>query len=523
MEYMNEIEKLKERILRLEKNNAELFLIVDATRRISTLESDVIVKTLLRTCKEITGAEKCYFLTSKWKCYELESGKLREISLEGWKELFKKVVSRREAVIEKGAKAKLGIPMILKGKVIGVILAANIPFPEYIEEYIDTFSFIVGPAAIALENVFLLEKVMSKEEELKESATFIKTIINSIGDPLLVIDPYTYRIVLANRAAINLMGGIDPVAESLYCYQISHHRDSPCDGPAEPCPIKKVLSTKAPVRVTHIHRAAEGNELYMDIMATPVFDNEGKVVQIIESIREITELKRAENELKKYARDLERSNQLKDLFTDIMRHDLLNPAGVVRGATELLLDDIPDREELKMIKRSIDKLIAMIESASKLSKLESAKKLKKEELDLKEVIERVVEENRSLLEKARLHVENNVKESIKIKANPVIEDVFLNFLSNAAKYAAKGGKVVIDAVDEGKDVKVMVKDYGPGIPDEAKKNIFERFTRRDKGRGVKGTGLGLAIAKRIVDLHNGEIWVEDNPAGGSVFIVRLPK
>ena len=521
---MNEVEKLKKRIQRLEKNNAELFLIVDATKRVSTLDSGVIVNALLRACKEITGARKCYFLTSNWKCFELDSGELREVSLEDHREFYEKVVSHREAVVEKeGKRAKLGIPLILEDKVVGVIQAEDIPFPEHAEEYISTMSFIAGPAAIGLKNVFLLDELRSKENELKKSATFIKTIINSVGDPLLVIDPATYRIVLANKAAIDLIGGKDPSKMSLFCYQISHQRDSPCNGPDEPCPIKEVISTKAPVRVTHVHHDAEGNELYIDIIATPVFDKKGKVVQIIESIREITELKKAENELKKYARDLEHSNKLKDLFTDIMRHDLLNPAGVVRGATELLLDELPDREELKMIKRSVDKLIAMIESASKLSKLESAKELEKESIDVKEIIERVVEENKSLLEKAGLKVENNVKDAIKIKANPVIEDIFLNFLSNAAKYAAEGGKVVIDAVDEGESVKVMIKDYGPGIPDEAKKNIFERFTRRDKVRGVKGTGLGLAIAKRIVDLHNGEIWVEDNPEGGSVFIVRLPK
>ena len=69
---------------------------------------------------------------------------------------------------------------------------------------------------------------------------------------------------------------------------------------------------------------------------------------------------------------------------------------------------------------------------------------------------------------------------------------------------------------------VQVRDFGKGIPDKDKPLIFTRFTRLKK-EGVEGSGLGLAIVKRLVDLHKGRIWVEDNPAGGSVFCVRLPK
>jgi len=68
---------------------------------------------------------------------------------------------------------------------------------------------------------------------------------------------------------------------------------------------------------------------------------------------------------------------------------------------------------------------------------------------------------------------------------------------------------------------VSVKDRGNIIPDESKEIIFERFKRIEK-RGVKGTGLGLSIVKRIVDIHKGKVWVEDNPEGGNIFLVRIP-
>jgi signal transduction histidine kinase len=82
--------------------------------------------------------------------------------------------------------------------------------------------------------------------------------------------------------------------------------------------------------------------------------------------------------------------------------------------------------------------------------------------------------------------------------------------------------VEIGIRDGGTDWVATVKDFGPGIRDEDKPKVFTRFERLKK-EGVQGTGLGLAIAKRIVELHQGRIWVDDNPAGGAVFCVSLPK
>ncbi len=67
-----------------------------------------------------------------------------------------------------------------------------------------------------------------------------------------------------------------------------------------------------------------------------------------------------------------------------------------------------------------------------------------------------------------------------------------------------------------------MKDWGYGIKDEDKEKLFTRFQRMDK-KGVRGTGLGLAIVKRIVELHEGRVWVEDNLEGGSIFYVEIPK
>lgn len=227
---------------------------------------------------------------------------------------------------------------------------------------------------------------------------------------------------------------------------------------------------------------------------------------------------------KRNIRELEASNKMKDLFTDILRHDLSNPAWVIQNTTKLMLDDpsADAKKHLEIIARNVNKQIEMIGSASKLSKLESTKELENESLDLRWVINNVVKDTKHLFKEADMHVDNRVIESMAIKANPMIEDIFFNLMSNTTKYAAEGKKVIIEALEEGKSYKVAVKDFGPGIPDKYKKDIFTRFKRMEKG-GTKGTGLGLAIVQRIVALHNGRVWVEDNAPRGSIFYVKLPK
>ena len=243
-------------------------------------------------------------------------------------------------------------------------------------------------------------------------------------------------------------------------------------------------------------------------------------------IRDITERKHAEETLKNYAAKLEEANHLKDLFTDIMRHDLLNPLGVIKTATEQLLFVVTGDERMRnllmMVKRNADKLIDMIKSASMYAMLESAEKLERSKLDLNEVFTAVANNFKPQLEEKNMKLEYISKGGCCIMANPMIDAVFSNLLSNAIKYSPAGKKIEVHIIDKKEGFRIDVKDWGYGIKDEDKAKLFTRFQRVDK-KGVKGTGLGLAIVKRIVDLHGGNVWIEDNPEGGSVFCVEIPK
>jgi PAS domain S-box-containing protein len=133
------------------------------------------------------------------------------------------------------------------------------------------------------------------EEAIRQSHAFLQTVIDAIPDPLLVVGR-DYGILLANRAARKMARGVDPAA-CLTCYQLSHHRDLPCEGRNEPCPLREVVARKAPMTVTHTHYDAKGNEVFVEISAAPVFDEAGEVTGIIEACRDITDRRRAEEAL----------------------------------------------------------------------------------------------------------------------------------------------------------------------------------------------------------------------------------
>jgi signal transduction histidine kinase len=141
------------------------------------------------------------------------------------------------------------------------------------------------------------------EETIRQSRAFLQTVIDAIPDVLLVIGT-DYRIVLANRAAREMAGGIDPTV-GWACHQLSHHRDLPCAGKDEPCPLRQVIASKIPVAVTHTHYDAEGKPFFVEVTAAPVLNETGEVDYVIEACRDITDRKRAEEALQKAHDELE--------------------------------------------------------------------------------------------------------------------------------------------------------------------------------------------------------------------------
>ncbi|VVB91725.1 Sensor histidine kinase RcsC [uncultured archaeon] len=242
------------------------------------------------------------------------------------------------------------------------------------------------------------------------------------------------------------------------------------------------------------------------------------------SIMDITERKRVEKAIKKYAGELEESNRMKELFIDIMRRDLMNHLATASGFIELLKEDetqLQKRSYIESVERSLARATELIDSATKFFRIESLESLEFIDMDLKGVIEEVIENLRPSAAKAGIDIENNVTRSMPIRANKIIEEVFASLISNVIKYALGSKRIIVNSEEGDTFWKIKIIDR-EGLKDMDKTVVFDMLCGVEKS-GVKSSGLGLAIARRVVRLHRGGIGVEDTPDGGAVFIVELPK
>jgi len=363
------------------------------------------------------------------------------------------------------------------------------------------------------------ERRLAEDELCRERET-LRLLYEHNPDAVAVIDR-ACRVTYANHRVQELTGVSLDVLRQSTCHQGILGKAAPCEG----CRLEEVFREGRPVaRVKH-EVTASGRENWLWQQWYPVRGAGGGVESVVEIARDITELKKVEAELERHAAELEEANRIKDLFTDIMSHDLLNPTTAARYFLELLREKEPDPERLRFIERierNLAKLAEMIESAASYSRLNDTREIEVKIEDLGRIVREVLADLQPQVRTAGMSVVGPPAGRFPAAVNPMFANVVANLVGNAVKYAAAGGRIALDIADGGNEWVLSVADWGEGIADAHKTNIFSRFERVKK-EGVKGAGLGLAIARRIVELHGGRIWVEDNPGGGSVFLVALRK
>ncbi len=339
-----------------------------------------------------------------------------------------------------------------------------------------------------------------------------KTLENRILDvyehsPVGIMVLNNYIIEYANPVIEKYSGLSRDKLLGKKCYSVLMKRKTPCDG----CLVEDVVKDKQPrSRIKHAFSPL-GQEIYVNQIWYPLLDSKGNIEGIVEVAIDVTHQKKLE--------------VITELFMDILHHDIINPLSIALSYAELMISEENNDEKLEMlksIKENIERAIEIADASRFFTHLRNMDTIKKEKIDLKEIIEKAISELKTQIENANMIIENRIKYKMPVKANSIIIHVFLNLISNAIKYASKGKKIIIDGEKHNGFYRIKVIDFGPGIEDKYKKAIFERFRRKEKG-GVRGTGLGLAIAKRITELHQGKIWVEDNPKGGAVFVVEIPE
>lgn len=245
------------------------------------------------------------------------------------------------------------------------------------------------------------------------------------------------------------------------------------------------------------------------------------------------ELVNLQRELFKKNIELAKLNRLKNQFLGMAAHDLRNPLAAILSQSDYLIEELKEKipeEELGFL-RSILKssffMLSLVEDLLDISKIESGNiNLKIKEIDFIPFIEDIVKLNNILAKKKgiKINLNNEIKAlSISIDHQKITQ-VINNLLTNAVKFSHPDSEILVSIILEDHFLTVAVRDAGTGIKETDLQEIFTPFNKAStKGTAdEKSTGLGLSICKKIVEGHNGKIWVESEINKGSTFSFSLP-
>ncbi len=367
------------------------------------------------------------------------------------------------------------------------------------------------------------------DEALAAERDVLTTLMDNLPDAVYVKDTQS-RFLRINPAGAHGIGASDP-AEALGKTDFDFFPQSLAEEFF--ADEQRVVATGEP-RLNKLEAQDDDPETarWWLTSTVPLRNREGDTVGLVGSSRDVTDLRRLEDELRAAKEAAEAASRAKSDFLATMSHELRTPMNAIIGYAHLLLDglDGPLSEEqhgdVRRIASAADRLLTLINDVLDLAKIESGRfDLAPEQVRLDEVIEQVRTELAPQMASRGIDLVVDLEADLPpIPADPQrLRQILLNLAANAVKFSGQG-RVTIAARASAGAIAIAVSDTGIGIDPEVVPFIFDEFRQADSGtaRRYGGTGLGLAITRRLVELHGGAIEVESTPGSGSTFVVRLP-
>jgi len=275
------------------------------------------------------------------------------------------------------------------------------------------------------------------------------------------------------------------------------------------------------------------NIFWSEVIISPVWDEQKQLRHYVVVLNDVTDLIERGKMLEKQKALLQKANQELDRFVHTASHDLQAPLRAVSTFAQFLGRDYSDKldqegqENLTEILRGTQRMQRLIEDLLKLSRISRIQN-PYEEANIREVVQEAWE--RIKPDASLFGIRLNVAESMPVvKCDRIkITEVFANLLDNAVKFSRHASNesdsmIEVGCQDRGACYCFFVRDHGIGIPKEHHEDIFNMFKRLHSEKDYKGTGAGLAILKRIIEDHEGSLWVESNRGEGACFFFTIQK
>jgi two-component system phosphate regulon sensor histidine kinase PhoR len=227
--------------------------------------------------------------------------------------------------------------------------------------------------------------------------------------------------------------------------------------------------------------------------------------------------------------DIRRTERMRRDFVANVSHEFKTPLTSIRGYTETLLSGAKDDPKivvdfLSTIERNAQHLETLVSDLLTLAKLEAEVPSKREQFELKQLIDDQIASRAKTLQRGGIHVIIECAHGAILADRSRLSTALSNLIDNAIHYNKPAGEIRISADVQAGMLRLAVSDTGNGIPSEELPRIFERFYRVDKARSREsgGTGLGLSIVKHAIESQNGSISVTSRLGSGSTFTIHLP-
>lgn len=366
------------------------------------------------------------------------------------------------------------------------------------------------------------------EEALLTAHRQLEEIIDFLPDATFVIDQEK-KVVAWNRAMEKLTGvpKTEMIGQGNYAYSI------PLYGGVRPTLIDlieypdikeqgdyKVVGGHCDFVEQYLPAVYGGKGAYVWATASRLFDGDGNFFGAIESIRDISTRKEERD-------NLERANRELEAFVYTVSHDLRSPLTPIIGYADFLYASCQERLSaqelycLSEISASGQRMAALMEDLLTLAKVGHVERPEKP-FDTGEVVTDLLSEFATEIAAAGVTVEIAPLPALRIPRT-LVAQLFANLIGNALRYGSlPGATIEVGGERQGKEVRLYVRDHGPGVPPEDRERIFDVFYRGKAGREQGGgSGIGLATIQKIARLFAGRAWVEETPGGGSTFWVEL--
>lgn len=439
-------------------------------------------------------------------------------------------------------------PLLVQERAIGALAVWRDPKdPTFKEAELSFATGLAQQAAVAIENARLFEAAQESQRRLAD-------IIDFLPDASLVIDREG-RVIAWNRAIEEMTG----VRAADVLGRGDHEYALPFYGERRPILIDLVLLPDEEIETRYAYLQRRGSALtgealvprlrgqtaYLYATASALRNGKGEVVGAIETIRDISDRRQAEEELRQAKAAAESATQAKSAFLATMSHEIRTPMNAVIGMTSLLLDTSltsEQRDFAETIRTSGDALLTIINDILDFSKIEAGRlDLESTPFDLRECVEGALD---LLAPKAREKgldlaclVEADVPAAI-VGDVTRLRQILVNLVGNAVKFTEQGEVVVTvttgggpRTMDDGRQAAAepssivhrppstlhfAVRDTGVGIPPDRMDRLFQSFSQVDSSttRRYGGTGLGLAISQRLTEMMGGTMWAESEGIRG---------